>query len=83
MADTLDPVNFEDYLTEYLKKAGENAQKFIDIPSDDIEVCLAARKIRTIRPLLPDYSDLNDQEDLYINECMRCYTSNWVVVLKK
>lgn len=84
VSDVVDPLNFEKYLTDHSDLISKDAHKdLLAFPPDDIEVCLVGRKIRTGRPILPDYTDLKDQEDLYINECVRTYTSNWVVVSKK
>ncbi|KAI1280634.1 Dedicator of cytokinesis protein 7 [Halotydeus destructor] len=84
LSDVVDPVNFEEYLEDNLKILSEDPHKDLySFPSDDIDVCIIPRKVRTVRPILPDYNDLTDQEDPYVIDCIRCYTSNWVVVVKK
>lgn len=84
LTDCLDSIDVEDYLIEQKEVIEKDDQKrFLDFPSDDIEVCVVPRKIRTIKPILPEYEDLRDQEDPFINECLNSFTCNWIVVNRR
>ncbi len=52
-------------------------------PADDIEVNVCQRITRTIKPIIPDFDDVSHQEDIHVNQCVTCYTNNWIVVNKK
>ena len=82
--DVVEPVNYEEYVEDHSDIINKDSFKeIISIPEDDVDVRMIQRKLRTVKPILPEYRDLNDQEDPYINDCLRTYTSNWVVVVKK
>lgn len=74
----------EDYLIEHKELINkDNHKQILEFPYDDIEVSVVPRKLRTIRPILPDYEDLSDQEDLFINDCLNSFTCNWIVVNRR
>lgn len=82
--DVVEPVNYEEYIEDHSDIINKDPFKeIISIPEDDVDVRMIQRKLRTVKQILPEYRDLNDQEDPYINDCLRTYTSNWVVVVKK
>lgn len=82
--DVVDPINYEEYVEYHVDMINRDPLKeVITIPDDDVSVRMIQRKIRTVKPMLPEYRDFNDQEDTYINDCLRTYTSNWVVVVKR
>lgn len=84
LTETVEPLNYEEFVEVHADVISRDSLKeMIVIPADDIEVCLVQRKIRTTKPILPDYTDFNDQADPYINDCIRNYTCNFVVIVKR
>ena len=83
-SDVVEPINYEEYVEDHADVIARDPLKcVVSIPSDDVDVRLIQRRSRTLKPILPEYNDFNDQEDPYINDCIRTYTANWVVVVKK
>ena len=84
LTEMVDSIDLEDYLNEQKDLINKDNQKqLLDFPYDDIEVCVVPRKLRTLKPILPDYEDLTDQEDLFINDCLNSFTCNWIVVNRR
>lgn len=84
LTDVVEPVNFEEYVDDHSDIISRDPfPLLVDVPKDDIDVRLIPRRLRTVGPILPDFRDFVDQEDPYINDCLKTYTSGWVVVVKK
>lgn len=82
--EVIEPVDFEEFVqTNASLIASDPLKSMLVFPADDIEVNVCQRVINTIKPIIPDFDDVSAQENPHINQCLRCYTSNWIVVNKK
>ena len=80
----IEPLDFEEFVQSNASLiASDPLKSMLVFPADDIEVNVCQRVINTIKPIIPDFDDVSAQENPHINQCLRCYTSNWIVVHKK
>ncbi|XP_067118403.1 dedicator of cytokinesis protein 7 isoform X1 [Centruroides vittatus] len=83
LCDVVDPLDFEDFLNQHQDQADRDPiHHLLEFPPDDIEVGIVPRKIRTVGPIVPENEDGSDL-DPYVGDCVRCYTSDWVVVNRR
>ena len=77
--DHVDPIDFEEHYSQYSER--DQVNRGLTFPDDDIEVNLVQRKIRTEQHVIPEepYENL----DPAVQNCVDCYTSDWVVVNRK
>lgn len=77
--EALDPIDYEEFVSQQSER--DPLAQVLDFPDDDIEVNLVPRKIRTEEHVVPEepYSQL----DPTVQNCVDCYTSDWVVVNRK
>ena len=77
--DQVDPIDFEEHYSQYSER--DQLSRVLTFPDDDIEVNLVQRKIRTEQHVIPEepYENL----DPAVQNCVDCYTSDWVVVNRK
>ena len=77
--DQVDPIDFEEHYSQYSEM--DQLSRVLTFPDDDIEVNLVQRKIRTEQHVIPEepYESL----DPAVQNCVDCYTSDWVVVNRK
>lgn len=71
LSDMMEPPDWEDLSVRLFAERDPLAY-----PPGDVEIVTIPRRIRTINHVLPD-EDLNEAP-LYVRECIRCYTSNWI-----
>ena len=77
--EAVDPIDYEEFVSQQSER--DPLAQVLDFPEDDIEVNLVPRKIRTEEHVVPEepYSQL----DPTVQNCVDCYTSDWVVVNRK
>ena len=77
--DAVDPIDFEEHYSQYSDR--DHLSRVLNFPDDDIDVTLVQRKIRTEHHVIPEepYENL----DPSVQNCVDCYTSDWVVVNRK
>jgi hypothetical protein len=53
--DTVDPIDYEDYLDEHRQKIeNDPIRRLLEYPNDDIEFVRIDRQYRTIIPIMPE-----------------------------
>ncbi|XP_066997234.1 dedicator of cytokinesis protein 7 [Anabrus simplex] len=79
LCDTVDPLDYEDFIQQHqLLIDRDPLHDLLDFPANDIEVLVVPRKIRTQTPVVPE--EALDELPPRVQDCVRCYTSDWVVV---
>ena len=82
--EVIEPIDFEEFLeSNETLVSNDPLKSLLVFPADDIEVNVSKRVISTIKPIIPDFEEVSAQENPHINQCLQCYTSNWIVVNKK
>jgi len=81
LCDIMDPVDYEDFIQQHqLQIDRDPLRHLMEFPVDDVEVGIMQRKCRTVVPVVPeDEGEL----DARTRDCVRCYTSDWVVVQRR
>merc|ERR1719300_153733 len=77
--DAIDPIDYEEYVSTHSER--DQLSHVLNFPEDDIDVNLVQRKIRTEQHVLPE--EPYEQLDPAVQNCVDCYTSDWVVVNRK
>ena len=82
----VDPVDYEEFIAgggSQGCRAGEreSTAHLLEFPRDDIDVKVVPRKIRTMGHVLPE--EAKDYLDPSVQNCVDCYTSDYVVVRRK
>ena len=80
----VDPVDYEEFIGGGRQsRAGErdSTAHLLEFPRDDIDVKVVPRKIRTMGHVLPE--EAKDYLDPSVQNCVDCYTSDYVVVRRK
>ena len=77
--DAVDPIDYEEYVSTHSER--DQVSRVLMFPEDDIDVNLVQRKIRTEQHVLPE--EQYEQLDPNVQNCVDCYTSDWVVVNRK
>ena len=80
----VDPVDYEEFIgIGSQSRAGErdSTAHLLEFPRDDIDVKVVPRKIRTMGHVLPE--EAKDYLDPSVQNCVDCYTSDYVVVRRK
>ena len=77
--DQIDPIDYEEYVSTHSER--DSLSRVLNFPEDDIDVNLVQRKIRTEHHVLPE--EQYEQLDPAVQNCVDCYTSDWVVVNRK
>ena len=77
--DQIDPIDYEEYVSTHSER--DSLSRVLNFPEDDIDVNLVQRKIRTEQHVLPE--EQYEQLDPAVQNCVDCYTSDWVVVNRK
>ena len=75
----LEPIDYEEYVSNHSER--DPLSLVLEFPPEDLEVNIVPRKIRSIHHVLPPepYAEL----DPTVQNCVDCYTSDWVVVTRK
>ena len=83
----VDPVDYEEFIGGGAGGQGRGAGErdstahLLEFPRDDIDVNVVPRKIRTMGHVLPE--EAKDYLDPSVQNCVDCYTSDYVVVRRK
>ena len=77
--DHIDPIDYEEFVSNHSER--DQISRVLMFPEDDIDVNLVQRKIRTEQHVLPE--EQYEQLDPAVQNCVDCYTSDWVVVNRK
>ena len=77
--DAVDPIDYEEYVSTHSER--DQVSRVLRFPEDDIDVNLVQRKIRTEQHVLPE--EAYEELDPAVQNCVDCYTSDWVVVNRK
>ena len=79
-SSVVDPVDYEEFTQS---RAGErdSSAHLLEFPRDDIDVKVLPRKVRTMGHVLPE--EAKDYLDPSVQNCVDCYTSDYVVVRRK
>ena len=85
-AAVVEPVDYEEFIGGGgggQGRAGErdSTAHLLEFPRDDIDVKVVPRKIRTMGHVLPE--EAKDYLDPSVQNCVDCYTSDYVVVRRK
>ncbi|XP_023320823.1 dedicator of cytokinesis protein 7, partial [Eurytemora carolleeae] len=75
----LEPIDYEEYVSNHSER--DPLSQMLEFPPEDLEVNIVPRKIRTVQHVLPEepYEELDPK----VQNCVDCYTSDWVVVTRK
>ncbi|XKL65388.1 hypothetical protein PGB90_008808 [Kerria lacca] len=77
--DIVDPLDYEDFIHQHQMMIDRHPlRSIIDFPSNDVQVFIESRKLRTKQPILPK-EPFNELES-YVKDCIECYTHDWFVV---
>ena len=77
--DGVEPIDYEEYVSTHSER--DQVSRVLQFPEDDIDVNLVQRKIRTEQHVLPE--EAYEELDPAVQNCVDCYTSDWVVVNRK
>ncbi|GAB6031639.1 hypothetical protein CHUAL_009399 [Chamberlinius hualienensis] len=81
LCDVMDPVDYEDFVQQHQMQVDRDPMRHLmEFPADDIEVCVLPRRCRTLIPIAADEEcDLDPRT----KDCIRSYSSDWVVVQRR
>ena len=83
-SSVVEPVDYEEFIGGGTQsRAGErdSSAHLLEFPRDDIDVKVLPRKVRTMGHVLPE--EAKDYLDPSVQNCVDCYTSDYVVVRRK
>ncbi|XP_071743636.1 dedicator of cytokinesis protein 7 isoform X2 [Lepeophtheirus salmonis] len=79
----VEPLDYEDYVVSQRPSLGDKdpLSHLMEFPSDDIEVSILPRKIRTMGHVVPE--EPLEKLDPLVQNAVNCYTSDWVVTKRR
>lgn len=82
LCEVLEPLDYEEFLLQHQAVLDRDPLKpILDFPTNDVDVRVIKRKIRTEEPVIP-YESL-DTVSPYVRKCIKTFTSDWIVVHRK
>ena len=79
LSDIVDPLDYEDFVHQHQQLISRDPLRpILEFPANDIDVSIIPRKIRTLRPTLPEepLAELPAQ----VRDCVASFTKDWVLV---
>lgn len=76
----IEPIDFENYILKNKTVIqNDTHRELLLYPSDDVSQVVLPRRYRTLIPIIPNTSDINDC-NLFTKMCIQSYTSNWNLI---
>ncbi|XP_035782880.1 dedicator of cytokinesis protein 7-like [Anopheles albimanus] len=79
LCDLVEPIDYEEFLAQHFNLLQKDSlRSILDFPSNDVQVKIVPRKIRTINHQVP--KEPLEELPLYVQHCVDCFTRPWKVV---
>ena len=76
-----EPLDYDKYICDNIDNLNKDPLKnYLLLPEDDIQIVDIMKRFDTIELQKPE---LEAEIDLHVNECIRCYNSNYLHIVRK
>lgn len=77
--DIVDPPDFEDFILQHQSVIDRDPlRSIIDFPSNDIQISIEPRKMRTKKAIMP--KEPISSLSVYVRYCIEYYTRDWIII---